>query len=54
MGAKELDDLYKDFGLRGWFPLGIFFLLHVTGILRSFLFLGNAMATWIPEFNCTG
>jgi hypothetical protein len=32
MGAKELDDLYKDFGLRGWFPLGIFFLLHIIGM----------------------
>lgn len=52
MGAKELDSLYEDLGICGWYPLGIFFLLHIVGICRSFMFLGNAMVSYTPDFHC--
>ena len=47
-----MDSLYEDIGVCGWYPLGVFFLLHIVGISRSFMFLGNAMMSYTPAFHC--
>ena len=52
MGGTELNRLHEDLGLRGWYPLGIWALLHLVGIGRSFMLLGNTMMSYTPDFRC--
>ena len=52
MGGQALNRLYEDLGICGWYPLGIFFMLHAVGIGRSFMFIGNAMMSYTPDFRC--
>ena len=52
MGAKELDDFFSRMGVMGFYPMGIWCITILGWILKSFMFMGNAIIAYQVEFQC--
>ena len=54
MGLVELDGFLMKMGVVGFHPLGIWFLMLIAWILKSFMFIGNALLAYPVNYECLG